>query len=223
MRTATVTRSPVWNAPRMPGRPQSTRRGFSLIHMLVVIGMLSILMTMSGVIIQSLLRTEESVSRQATLEMTILDLSRRFRDDVHDAQSIAPRDDNSMPLELSGLHSNRVIYRVKDEIVIRESFHADQATGSEVFRMPDCDVQFRSQSGDDGTNLLAMDVVRTGLTITPHRKSTGSKRTLSIVAELGRNRRIAGQSTKITPKAAANEIPGPILVSDRLPGREEQP
>lgn len=202
-------RSSAREAGIQPGRRSSSRRGFSLIHMVTVIGMMSILMTMSGVIIQSLLRSDQSVSRQATLEMTLLELSRQFRDDVHAANPRGLKEANPAPtdsLELSAPRSSRVTYRVKDETVIRESFNGDQATGREVYRVPDCDVQFRREASDGKqSRFIALDIDRAGLTMMPQQKSAQSKRKLTVVAELGRNLRIANRQTSIAPKAAAAE------------------
>ncbi len=227
MRPATLHRFSAREAGIQSGRRSSSRRGFSLIHMVTVIGMMSILMTMSGVIIQSLLRSDQSVSRQAALEMTLLELSRQFRDDVHAANPMDLKEAKPAPtdsLELSAPRSSRVTYRVKDETVIRESFNGDQATGREVYRVPDCGVQFRSEASDgDQDRLFALDIDRSGLTMTPQQKSAMGKRKLTVVAELGRNLRIAKRQPSIAPKAAAAENRDSISMSSAADGGETQP
>ena len=226
MRSAIHHRHSARGARLQAGRRQSSRSGFSLIHMVTVIGMMSILMTMSGVLIQSLLRSDQSVSRQGALEMTLLKLSHQFRDDVHAARELDLKQDNVVPtdsLELSASQSSRVTYRVVDETVIRESLNGNQRTGREVYRVPDCKVQFRSEANDgDQPRFLALDIDRPGLTMTPQQKSAMGKRNLTIVAELGRNLKIASHPINIASDAAA-ESSNSISVSNTARDVEIQP
>ncbi len=227
MRSATHYLRSTQDARIHAGRRQSSRRGFSLIHMVTVIGMMSILMTMSGVLIQSLLRSDQSVSRQAVLEMTLLKLSRQFRDDVHAANPKDLKEANPTPtdsLELKFPRLTRVTYHFKDETVIRESFTGDQATGREVYRVPDCEVQFRSEANEgDQARFLALDIDRSGLTMSPQQKSAMGKRKLTVVAEPGRNLKIAGNPTNIASKAADGERGNSISASNSARDVETQP
>ena len=181
-------------------RLAAIRHGFTLIEMVAVISMLSILFTMTGVIIQFLLRTDQTVSQQTVLEMTLLKVSRQFRDDVHSAtqSSLGPDKQASGELmELSGPApgSTRVKYRVDGATVIRESLDGDHLANREVFRLPDCQIQFRSESTEaqqanaGGPRFLVLSIDRGGLAITPQQQTRG-KRQLTVLAELSRDQRI---------------------------------
>lgn len=178
------------------------RHGFTLIEIVTVIAMLSILLTMTGVIIQSLLRSDQTVSQQAVLEMTLLRVSQQFRDDVHSATTLGPEPDKQFSAEAMELlgpqpGSIRLKYHIDGATVIRESFEGDQLANREVFRLPDCQVQFRSEPIDAGpanadkrTRFLVLSIDRGGLAITPQQPSVRGNRQLTVVAELARDQRI---------------------------------
>lgn len=183
---------------RSKGRVRQ-RCGFTLIHMLTVIAMMSILLTMTGVIFQFLLRSDQSVSRQSVLELTILELSRQFRDDVHSASNsqFAPsinEEASSDLLELSGPtpESSRVRYRVATESLVREVLKGDAVARREVYRLPECEILFASEPIDAKarSQFLVLSIDRAGLTMMPQQRSVQGHRNLTVVAELGRAARL---------------------------------
>lgn len=199
----------------------TARYGFTLIEMVTVISLLSVLFTMTGVMIQFLLRSEQTVSQQAVLEMTLLNVSQQFRDDVHAAIKVGTTDDNSAATELELVgpipQSIRVKYRVEGMTVIRESSKGDQPANREVYRLPECQIQIRRESkGEEqsksgtGSKFIELSIDRGGLAITPQQQVVHGKRQLTVLAELARDQRIL-KSLSGPPKkdsAADAEKPG---------------
>ena len=143
------------------------------------------------------------MSQQAVLELTLFELSRQFRDDVHVAIQYGPMIEDQLPgdsLQLSGPlpGSSRVEYRVAGETLIRESFHGDQSVAREVYRLPECQIQFRSEAidtqqaaVDKQPRFLVLDIDRAGLAIMPQQQPVRRKRKLAVVAELGCGARLS--------------------------------
>jgi prepilin-type N-terminal cleavage/methylation domain-containing protein len=176
------------------------RQGFTLIEVVAVIAMLSVLFAMSAVIIQFLLRSDQTVSQQAVLELTLLKLSQQFRDDVHAATTVGtdePQPPDALELLGTAPTSIRVKYQVDGEKLIRELMEGDHAVNREVFRLPDCQIQFRTESMEAEqakagmeSRFLVLSIDRWGLAITPQQQQGRGKRRLSVQAQLGRDQRV---------------------------------
>jgi hypothetical protein len=202
--------------------------------------MMSILMMMTGVTIQILLRSEHSVSQQASLELTLLRLSRQFRDDVHAATQYGPKADDQWRhgrhgsfLELSGAHpeSHRVEYRLAVDGLTRLTFEGEQDVASERYRLPECEIRFRRETTDGNeaksekaTRFLTLEIDREGLTTTPQPQSTRFERNaadrvsrkFTVVAELGRDLRMSTlpPAKAETKEAAAESLQKSSVIRD---------
>ncbi len=117
----------------------NNRRAFTLIEMLVSISVGSVLMGLALGMVHRTMRAESTARTNAQVERTAARLSRQFRHDIHQAQSISldgqQTDTPSLRLMLSD--QRPVTYQIERGRVLREQQQGDEQTHREVFSFPD--------------------------------------------------------------------------------------
>jgi type II secretory pathway component PulJ len=93
------------------------RRGYSLVEMVLVIGSLSIILSLCGMLLHTLLRLDRSGRESLTAASALNRLARQFRNDVRAADSASPRRDG---FELSRPGGPRVVYHPEGNRLVRE-------------------------------------------------------------------------------------------------------
>ncbi len=179
-----------------------TRRGVSLIELMVVIAVITILFGMVGVVFHRLFLSEQNAMRAALTERTVSRLSDQFRRDVHAATTVerlegvdggqasrlilTPRSDSTAANARTSI--SYVILRGE---VIRELFAGEQQISREVYRLPDCRIGIPGTTNETDNVMVSLVVERQGSTITPQPRAVRPWRSLVIEAALARDHRFA--------------------------------
>lgn len=115
------------------------RQAFSLAEMMVVISVGSVLMGLALGMVHRTMRAESTARTHARVERTAARLSRQFRHDIHQAESITLDDPTAdMPLLRLTLPGQQPItYRIEDSKILRQQQRSDEQTSRELFAFPD--------------------------------------------------------------------------------------
>lgn len=116
-----------------------TRRGVSLIELLVTMSACTVVLTLTGVLLQRAMRVQIESRAAASAERTALRLATQFRRDVHEAKSVtanASAGGGEVFLRL-GLDGGRnVEYSRRENVVQRVESGGDKPTWREDFAFP---------------------------------------------------------------------------------------
>ncbi|MEI8017920.1 MAG: prepilin-type N-terminal cleavage/methylation domain-containing protein, partial [Schlesneria sp.] len=118
-----------------------SRRGVSLIEMVVVISMLTVVIGLVGMTFHLLLRSEKLVTQSFVTERTISRLAIQFRDDVHQSETgvLTGGTENDKPtLTLGNTSGSQIRYLVTADGLVRLLETHDRVTARDDFRLPDC-------------------------------------------------------------------------------------
>ena len=147
-----------------------TRRGFSLIEMLVVIAVMSVMVTLGTITIALLMRSERNGGDALVAAQAANRLARQFRDDVHAAQAatLDAKDHNHPILTLQANGVDRVSWS-RVEAGVRRTV-AGELAGIETYRLPIGDLLFAvSETRPAGPTRRLVSVTATPPTETgPH-------------------------------------------------------
>lgn len=117
---------------------RSNRRAFTLVEMMVVISVGSVLMGLALGMVHRTMRAESTVRTHARVERTAARLSRQFRHDIHEAESVLLDQQSDVPLLQLILPDQRPItYRIESSSLLRQQQHSDEQTHRELFSFPD--------------------------------------------------------------------------------------
>jgi hypothetical protein len=117
-----------------------SRRGISLVELVVTMGFASIVLGTGIGTLHLLLRTDKTLTDSVWRSQSVSNLSRAFRGDVHAARNITTEQpqDNSGPgafvLELAEGHVVR--YTIDKHTLVRKETQADKTLQEERFRFP---------------------------------------------------------------------------------------
>lgn len=179
---------------------RNSRRGVSLIELMVVIAIITALFSMVGVVFHRLFLSEQVAMRAALTERTVSRLADQFRRDVHAATAAQPEVDDGITRTFKLMQSETewvkdfptIVYSAREGEVIREQFGADEKPLSrEVYRLPECRVSFPNQTEDVDGVMISLAIERQGSTITPQPQATRPWRSLVIEAFLSRDHLLA--------------------------------
>ena len=127
------------------------KRGFTLVELMVVLAVMSTVVVMSTVWIGRVFRFQKHVDALQGQHYQMLQLSRRFRDDVHRARQVKWIEEQSVALDVPG---GDVFYQVKESDVIVTT-SGEQGAGIQVFRLArNSRITFKSLIQDDALQLL---------------------------------------------------------------------
>ena len=103
------------------------RRGYSLIEMIVVVGAVTIVLSLCGLVLHALMRMDRSGRREFDDATTISRLARQFRDDVRSASSAdsRPGKEKGPLLEIKLSDKRNLTYEVQGTRLIRTGIGAD--------------------------------------------------------------------------------------------------
>jgi type II secretory pathway component PulJ len=133
-------------------RPQSTRRAYALIEMVLVIGTIAIVLGLCAGLLHVLLRLDRTGRAHLVETATIGRLARQFRADVHAASEASNRGKNAatanLDLELAG--ERRIVYEAGDRALVRTEQQGATVERRERYTLPFCRAgRFRLRTTDD--------------------------------------------------------------------------
>lgn len=172
-----------------------SRRGKSLIEMLVVIATMSVLLGFVAQTLHALMQAERVGTQSLAQSVSLSRLSRQFRQDVHaarQAERTPAGDGQHGPLRLSWPDGVTVVWSAAEESFIRSVQRGDQVNGQEHYHIGRG--AYRFDLSDDGRRAaLVVEPPDAALDITARRiRQTGPK-SLRIEAVTGRDLRFAAQ------------------------------
>ena len=174
--------------PRDTLRNQVLRTGFSLIEVMVVITMLTVIMSLTGMTFYLLIRTERVVSESFVTERAISRLAVQFRDDIHRADTttiMGDRDAATSELVLDLKSGSRIRYVASKHGLSRQLFEKEKMLSRDDFLVPHCQIWFTA--GEDANrSLRALVIQRPGPVLTRQRGVPLQSRPLQIHAYLRR-------------------------------------
>ena len=116
-----------------------TRRGASLVELLMIMSACTVVLTLTGVLLQRVMRIQMQSRAHVNVERSALRLSEQFRSDVHQARAAVtgnPEQDGVVFLRLESA-DNRVIAYSRDKgAVKRLESSSNQPTRREEFEFP---------------------------------------------------------------------------------------
>lgn len=174
-----------------------SRRGASLVELMIVMSLSSVVLIIGGQVIQTLLRSERNGATSLVESRSRSRLNRDFRRDVRAAQALSPivvDDGDRTVCELQLEHNRRVIYR-----------RTDQATLARI-EMLDGTVQSRDDYAVAPGETTVVSSSETPLLVLTHRwfpvtnsgavAASGAEHEIRIVAALGRDERLKQAFTR---------------------------
>lgn len=175
-----------------PTPPFSTRRGVSLIELVITLGVAGVMLTMGIGTLHLLLRTDENLTHSLKRRQTVSQLSDAFRHDVHAAHQMVwvepQNDEETGRLTLKFAADHEVQYTTDDYALVRTETRNQETLQSARFRfLRETEITIDPKKPNSPTL-----VIRTPNTTThssQSRDSLAPKRELRIQAALGRNHR----------------------------------
>jgi hypothetical protein len=179
----------------------SRRRGVSLIELIVVIGMLSSIFSLTGVTFHLLFRTGKGVAQSFVTERSLSRLAVQFRDDVHQAETgviTGGSDGTRIELSLGDASGVRVRYVVTSEGLARLLVEQGNIVARDDFRLPECRISLSVGQEPDAA-LRTLTIERHGASLTQQQSTHRPYRELAIEAYLNRQpRSVNGPATTAT-------------------------
>ena len=161
-------------------------RGFSLIELIVVMSMMMIILSLTGMSFHLLTRTERAVAQSFVTERAISRLAVQFRDDVHRSNegTISSNVENAIgELNLRDSRGIQVRYLAASEIITRFLIKNDKIVSRDDFRLPECRVSIAA--GDQAESKLRRLVIeRPGAVLIQKQQVNPPLRQLNIEAYL---------------------------------------
>ena len=120
-----------------------SRRGYTLVEMVVVISMLTMIISLAGMTFHLLLRTDKAVLQASVTERTISRLAILFREDVHRAETgVIDTQEEQTPQRLSLEVPGRdpVRYVVTEAGIVRLTLEHGAVIARDDFVLPECEV-----------------------------------------------------------------------------------
>ena len=124
------------------------RRGFSIIELLVVMGLTGVVLTVGLGMVHRVMREQKSADRDHAVHRVAARLSTKLREDVHladRAELTASHDEGGQALVLQQPGERTVTYAVRDNVLDRTSIREGEPTHRDSFGFPD---NFRLQFFD---------------------------------------------------------------------------
>lgn len=171
-----------------------TRRGVSLVELLVVMSACSALLTISAVLLHRMMHSQTKTRAFFAVQRSGLRLAEQFRSDVHRAAS-ATTDDlpDQVVLRLQLTASQQVEYRYAAGIVQRTLLEGDKTVGREEFVFPPSSEM--TVSKQDSPSLIVLSVTSTpGDPGGPAQQSFATPVHLRVEARPSRDQQYAGVS-----------------------------
>ena len=169
-------------------RKRVSRRGYSLVEMVVVMSMLTMIISLAGMTFHLLLRTDKSVLQGFVTERTISRLAILFREDVHQADTgVIEAEVEQAPqrISLEAPGRNPVRYVVTDEGVVRLTLEHGSVVARDDFVLPECEVTLTAGDVDDAA-LRTLMIERPVASLVGKRQEQALRRQLKIEAYLHR-------------------------------------
>ena len=176
-----------------------SRRGVSLIEMVVVISMMTVVIGLVGMTFHLLMRSEKLVSQSFVTERTISHLAVQFRDDIHQSESgvlTSGSESDQSELALGNASGIQIRYLITADGLVRLLVTDGQVTAREDFRLPDCRVSF-STGPDDESSLRRLVIERPGAVLVKKHQESVPLRAMKIDAHLKRNDGLASTKTNV--------------------------
>jgi Tfp pilus assembly protein FimT len=142
--SAGVSRMKITNKKILSRNQTKSRRGFTLIQMVVTISLMSLILTINISAMVSLMKKNQSVSFYAVHRNNMNRLSLQFRKDIHQADNISIiKKDDSTELIIRKNEFEQIVYKQSGNILNREDKSKGKRLSTEVFRfMPETTIEF---------------------------------------------------------------------------------
>jgi hypothetical protein len=116
----------------------NTRRGASLIELLVILSASTVVLTLTGVLLHRAMRIQTLSRAHVDAERTTLRLSEQFRSDVHQARALSsqPGNDGEVFLRLELADGRVAEYSRTNGAVLRSESGGDRPTWREEYAIP---------------------------------------------------------------------------------------
>ncbi len=111
----------------------ATRRGFTLIEMILVIGSVSVILAICGSLLHVLLRLDRSGRESLGDSVTLTRLARQFRQDVRAARAVDLGKEQQ--LELARSDGPPIIYHLDKGLLLREERKGDDVRRREAYSL----------------------------------------------------------------------------------------
>lgn len=169
----------------------STRRGHTLVEMMVAMTVFSSVLALAFALMQALLKLEDHATAHADTVTMTGRLARIFRSDVHRAESVELDIGSTAAtgLLLRNRTTTRVRYRLDQKRVVRVEYDGDRVRSNDAFPLPMGTAWFEVTEADGYTQATLVFDRRVT------RRKRGDARTLRFDAVLGKNWRYAQAGT----------------------------
>ena len=118
-----------------------SRRGMTLIEIVVVISILGALMSLGVVLLGLMLRADNAGSEALATQLSVSRLERQFRADAHDADAVAA-DDDAQRLELRQSDGRHIDWSISEAGIARQASDGASITMRDEYRLPDGETRF---------------------------------------------------------------------------------
>jgi len=173
---------------RSATRKSVSRRGYTLVEIVVVISMLTMIISLAGMTFHLLLRADKSVLQAFVTERTISRLAILFREDVHRADAgviEAEAEQTPQRLSLESPGRDPVRYAVTEEGIVRLTLEHGSVVARDDFVLPECEV-FLTAGDADAVALRTLVIERPAASLVGKRQDQAPRRQLKIEAYLHR-------------------------------------
>lgn len=133
-----------------------SRRGFTLTELLVVMGMTSVVITVSVGMLHRIMHEQKSADRENIMHRLAERLSTRLRADVHsarNAQLVTSHDQVEQRLILRQPNAITVTYVARENVLERAVNQDDSPTHRDRFEFPD---NYRLEFADGSPNIVSL-------------------------------------------------------------------
>ena len=163
---------------------RSNRRGYSLIEMVVVVGAVTIILSLCGLVLHGMLRLDRTGRGALDDAATIGRLARQFREDVREATTAEVTKAKDKPPGLKVVATDKtIVYQIEGIRLLRiESTLEGKPRRREGFRID----RLGPVTFEVGPPIVNMTLLRT-----PNSQGNLPRPAIRVVAELGKDRLIA--------------------------------
>lgn len=168
----------------------STRRAYTLIEMVAVMGIGAIMLGIGISMIHLLLAADREQQRAVRTTFQMSRLSRQLRDDIHAAAGAEVQEAPQTELALTTDDGRRIVYTADAHVLTRIAPGVEDEMSREDYRFPPETTLWFSR--DEKPALVRLSIGLPARNGGQNARSAGLSRPATIEALLGRDRRMAG-------------------------------
>jgi Tfp pilus assembly protein FimT len=186
------------------------RRGYTLIHCLMMISVLATVSTIGVGLISTLLRTERQGIAHITRLSSLSNLSRQFRTDAHAATLCEPLNGSEGGVVRLALPNHEsVVYARHDRGITRTQQKGDLILRRNVFRLPDVQLRYERASDQAAIVTLVVGLPSPGASKVKGTKTTGASPNNSPPHEFRVDAQLSRNAARPAPLAVQDTTKSP--------------